>query len=190
MMDRFAFGVSPTFDDNFLMVSIVFAFFATTLRAGSERPLDFASRVPAYLLEMVWLVLSGMIMYHSHFAVDSHASRWIPAFLWFGCTVFVLSTYADEEPFSRFLFRSMVYYTLSILLYFGVDFGNSCIVGKRGFLLCFYAVMFVNWTMAMIFSLLALLVLIYMEQVDALALGELDGREDYQIVQIEPSDPI
>jgi len=190
MMDRFVFGVSPTFDDNFLMVSIVFAFFATTLRAGSERPLDFASRVPAYLLEMVWLVLSGMIMYHSHFAVDSHASRWIPAFLWFGCTVFVLSTYADEEPFSRFLFRSMVYYTLSILLYFGVDFGNSCIVGKRGFLLCFYAVMFVNWTMAMIFSLLALLVLIYMEQVDALALGELDGREDYQIVQIEPSDPI
>jgi hypothetical protein len=50
--------------------------------------------------------------------------------------------------------------------------------------------MFVNWTMAMIFSLLVLLVLIYMEQMDALALGELDGREDYQIVQIDLSDPI
>ena len=39
-------------------------------------------------------------------------------------------------------------------------------------------------------SLLALLVLIYMEQMDAAALGELDGREEYRIVQIEPSDPI
>jgi hypothetical protein len=77
-----------------------------------------------------------------------------------------------------------------MLLYFGMDFGDMCIVGNRGFLLCFYAVLFVNWTMAIIFSLLALLVLIYMEQMDALALGEIDGREDYRIVQIEPSDPI
>ena len=190
LIDRFAFGTCPVFDDNCLLISIIAAFFVSNLRAAGSAPPDFASRVPAYLLEMVWLVLSGLVTFHSHSAVDSRASRWIPTFLWFGCAVFVLSTFGDDEPFSGFAVRSLMYYALALMLYIGRDFGGECIIGNRGFLLCFYAVMFVNWAMAMIFSLLVLLVLIYMEQMDALALGEIDGREDYRIVQIEPSDPI
>jgi hypothetical protein len=191
LIDRFAFGAHPAFDDSAFLLSVVVAHFVSRLREAGNMPPDLAGRLPALLLQLVWAVLGALICAHSRFPSDSRGSRWVPTFLAFGCAAFALATPCDVEPYSRFLARACLYFLLALMLHVGRDFGTECIVGSRGFLLCFYPVMFVAWPLAWVFALGALLVLIHMDHEDTL-LAAADGgeRELYHIVQVAPSDPI
>jgi hypothetical protein len=188
LLYRCALGADAAslFDESCFLASVVVAYFVTTLRAGGE-PLPENGYVPSVMLQIVWCALSCLITAHARFPVTPGSSQWIPLFLSFGCGALVIATFAKGEPFACFVSRVSAYLILSQMLFIGRDFGPRCIIGSRGFLPCFYAVMFVGWPLACLFSLVSLLVLIHMDHEECM---ELDATESYAPVQVAPSDVI
>ena len=192
IIDRLAFLVSPCFDDNLFLISIVAANFIANLRSAGIAPPHASAYLPALTLQLVWAVLALFITFHSRFPVDPTTPPWVPTFMSLGCGLLALCTYSGLEPFPYLVSRTFIYFFLTFIFYMDlVEFGPGCIIGNRGYLLCFYPVMFVAWPLACFFALASLCLLVYMEQ-EATAAASYAAleRESYTLVQVAPSDII
>ena len=190
LIDRLACGVLPRFDDNCFVASIVVAFFGTNLRAAGIPPTADSGGARDALLQLAWAGVGLLLTVNAKRPVDPHTPAWVPVFLSAGSGLCALSTYAPAETFVQFAVRSCLYLGLTLSLYVGREFGEGSLIRGRGFLLCFYPVMFLGWALAVMFALVSLLALLRMDYDDVVAARAQAEAGAYRLVQVAPSDII